>query len=387
VKTRDSDVEAVVKANTAFSAALYKTLSETNINFCFSPYSISTALAMTFAGARENTAKQMAGALCYNLSHQELHQSFAHLQNRLKAIQERGSIQLHIANSIWPHAGYPFLEEFLALLKEYYGALISSVDYGNPETVREKINSWVKNTTMGKIQGLIPTGALTTLTRLVLSNAIYFKGHWLSRFEKTHTQNDHFWVTSEKRTIIPMMRQKQEFRYSETNTLQILEIPYKGDDVAFMVLLPKARGGLRDIEKKFSEETLRKWTRDLRKREIHVSLPKCTLHSNFRLDASLKSMGMTDAFDENKADFSGMDGIPNWLSISAIFHKVFIDLNEEGAEAAAATAVVMRAKGLPPSCITFCADHPFIFLIREKRSGSILFLGRMVDPDSEDASV
>ena len=375
-------MEALVRGNTEFALDLYQKLRIVEDNLFFSPYSISTALAMTYAGARGNTEAQMAKALHFTLDQKQLHPAFASLEARLKIVQERGHIQLKVANRLWPQVGYPFLEEFLALTKEYYGVLITPVDYRNPEAACRIINAWVEEKTQGKIKELIPSGVLDHLTRLVLTNAIYFKGNWASRFDKTLTANAPFWVTPAEAVEVPMMAQKGEFRYAENDTLQILELSYVGDDLSLIVLLPKKVDGLAELEDTLTVEMLREWTSGLWKREVQVFLPRFRLGCQYRLKDTLKAMGMTDAFDSGKANFSGMDGIVHWLYIFKVFHNAFIDVNEEGAEAAAATAVIIKARSLsrPSPPATFRADHPFVFLIRENSTGSILFLGRVVNP-------
>ena len=254
--------------------------------------------------------------------------------------------------------------------------LITSVDYGNAEAACHTINTWVEERTESKIKDLIPSRILDGLTRLVLVNAIYFKGNWASQFDQSLTNDVPFWVTSDKQVQVPMMTQKHEFRYGEGNGLQILELPYAGDDFSMIVLLPREIGGLVKLEESLTVENLGRWVRNLWETEVVVFLPRFEITFPFRLDDTLKSMGMVDAFS-GKADFSGMDKEP--LFISAVLHKAFVAVNEEGTEAAAATAVIM-ARGSPSLPPIFRADHPFVFLIRENSTGSILFLGRVVNP-------
>ncbi|MDH5405343.1 MAG: serpin family protein [Candidatus Aminicenantes bacterium] len=380
----DSNLKIVVEGNTAFALELYRQLRSTEGNLFLSPYSISTALAMTYAGARENTAKQMADTLRFSLEQQQLHSAFARLESHLNAVQEKGNIQLNVANSLWPQKDYPFLKEYLALIKECYGVLITPVDYKTAHEAASKlINEWVEEKTKNKIRDLIQPGVLDALTRLVLVNAIYFKGNWASQFKEKQTENAPFRLLSRETIQVPTMSQKQKFGYAEDQSLQILELPYIGDDISMLVLLPKQVNGLSEIEKNLTVENLRKWTAHLSEQEVMVFLPKFKMTSEFRLDKALISMGMSEAFDMNKANFAGMDGNPNWLYIAAVIHKAFVDVNEEGTEAAAATAVVTKALSAPP--LTFRADHPFIFLIRENLTGSILFIGRVTDPTKEEA--
>lgn len=376
------DTKAVVEGNNAFALDLFRELKNNGGNIFFSPYSISTALAMTYAGARGNTAKQMADVLHFTLDPQELHPAFAGVETGLNAVQGKGNIRLSVANALWPMKGYPFRGQYLALVKKHYGVTITPLDYQRAvEAARKTINRWVEEKTQNKIENLIRPGVLNALTRLVLTNAIYFKGDWASRFKEELTKDDKFFLPSGKTVRAPMMNQEHKFGYAEFQSLQVLELPYIGNDLSMLVFLPKKKDGLGQLEKQLTVDKLKRWTAALGQRKVKVFLPKFKMTSQFRLDETLADMGMGDAFDSSRADFSGMDGRPNWLFIGAVIHKAFVDVNEEGTEAAAATAVVMRIKMAAPVPVpTFRADHPFLFLIRENATGSILFLGRVVDP-------
>lgn len=380
-----SDLTTVVQGNTQFALDLYQTLRPAVGNLFFSPYSISTALAMTYAGARGNTKTQMAHVLCFTLDQERLHPAFASLEAILKSVQAKGHILLKIANALWPQVGYPFLEEFLDLAKRYYGVLITPVNYCEAETARQRINTWVEEKTEEKIKELIPPGILDALTRLVLTNAIYFKGNWSSQFEVGLTETAPFFVTPFEKVPAPMMAQEHRFKYGESDSLQILELPYVGDDLAMVVLLPSRVDGLTALETTLTVENLEKWISSLEETRVQVFLPRFKISCGFKLNDALVSMGMDDAFDASRANFAGMDGRERWLYIAAVFHKAFVDVNEEGTEAAAATAIVMKVRGISQPIPVFRADHPFVFLIRERSTGSILFLGRVVNTISEAA--
>jgi serpin B len=384
------DLAAVVEANTLFALDLYAELKAVEGNLFFSPYSISTALAMTHAGARGNTEAQTAQVLHFTLGQGQLHPAFASLEAKLRAVQEKGHVQLSVANALWPQKGYAFLEDYLALTEKYYGVLITPVDYRETEAARQKINAWVEEKTQDKIKELIPPGILDVLTRLVLVNAIYFKGDWKSQFGQALTKPAPFWITLHEKIQTPTMTQRQRFRYAEGDGLQVLELPYAGDAVSMILLLPRKVDGLKKLEDSMTPKNLDKWTRRLKEREVQVFLPRFKESSQCRLEKTLASMGMVDAFEMDKADFSGMDGRKRWLYIAAVIHQAFVEVNEEGTEAAAATAVVIKARAAPgvsrPPLI-FRADHPFVFLIRDNRTGSILFLGRMVSPGTASGAV
>jgi serpin B len=365
--------------NTAFAIDLYHQLRGAEGNLFFSPYSISTALAMTYAGARGNTEAEMARVLHFDLNHltqEALHSAFAALETHLAQIQATGDIALHVANALWPQVGYAFLAAFLDLCQRCYGVTITPVDYaGDSEAARQQINAWVEEKTRDKIKELLKPDHVTPLTTLILVNAIYFKGNWASQFDPEDTDDAPFYRLAGDAVKAPMMRQKARFGYRETDDLQVLELPYVGGDLSMLVLLPCERDGLPALEAALTVDNLALWTQGLRPTEVLVLLPRFKLSGQFDLGETLQAMGMVDAF--YAADFSGMTGRRN-LFISAVVHKSFVDVNEEGTEAAAATAVVM-SRGFSPSPL-FVADHPFLFLIRENTTGSILFLGRVVDP-------
>jgi serpin B len=378
----DPSSVAVVQENTAFALDLYKALRAEEGNLFFSPYSISVAFAMTYAGARGETGRQMAQVLHFP-SEQQLHPIFSALEAELKTAQQSGGTLLRSANSLYPQTKYPFLEVFLTLLEMHYGAQVTALDYkNNPEAARDTINSWVAAKTEEKIKDLIPAGGLTPLTRLVLVNAIYFKGNWTSQFDQSRTIAAPFWIRSDHVLPVPMMQQTETFGYNETKDLQVLELPYRGDRLSMMILLPQQKNGLTELENNLTLENLAHWTRELQPREVQISLPRFKINCPFKLNDTLIAMGMKDAFDENKANFSGMDGQENWLYIEAVFHQAFVDVNEEGSEAVAATAVVTGSRSLPPPPAVFQANHPFIFLIREQHTGNVLFLGRFVTPEA-----
>ena len=377
-----SPTEVLMNGNTAFALDLYDELREDEGNLFFSPYSISTALAMTYAGARGNTEKQMAQVLHFTVPQDQLHPAFASMEAALKAIQEKGDVELRVANALWPQKDYVFLKEFLELTKKYYGSAITPLDYKTAhEAARRTINSWVERKTNEKIKDLIPEGVLDALTRLVLTNAIYFKGNWATQFDKNRTEDAPFHLLSGQSVQTPLMHQKQTCGYAEFEGLQVLELPYVGDDLSTVVLLPREVDGLTELEDGLTMENLEKWTKQLREEKVSIFLPKFTMTSQFQLEKTLGSMGMPDAFSSN-ADFSGMDGTKN-LFISAVIHKAFVAVDEEGTEAAAATGVVISLTAAPRPTPVFRADHPFVFVIRDNVSGSILFIGRVVDPTAK----
>lgn len=375
-----TDKEIVVEGNNVFVFDLYAQLKEEDGNLFFSPYSISTALAMTYAGARGNTATQMADVLHFDLPQDRLPLLFSELIQDLYTTPEESGYQLNIANALWGQQGELFLKEFLSLIKQSYRGGFYEVDFAKKgENARQTINKWVEEKTQDKIKELILPPDLTPLTMLVLTNAIYFKGYWSSQFKKENTKDTPFKLITGEEVDTPIMYQKAEFNYAEDDITQILEMSYIGNKLSMIILLPKKENGLKQLEGRFTIENFRSWISMLREQEVNVWVPKFKVTSRFYLEEILKEMGMSDAFSCPPADFSGMIRRKD-LFISHVIHKAFVDVNEEGTEAAAATAVVvMKGISMPK---TFKADHPFIFMIRDNRSGSILFLGRVMDPRS-----
>lgn len=289
-------VGSLVADNTAFALDLYQKLRAEPGNLFFSPHSISSALAMTYAGARGTTALEMAQALHFRLPPETLHTAFALLDARLHGIGQKGHVRLKVANALWPHLDYPFLEPFLALTRRYYDTQITPVDYGDAEAARAVINAWVEEKTEQKIQNLIPMGLLDALTRLVLVNAIYFKGDWASQFDQSRTDDAPFWVTPHEKVQAPLMWQQTEFRYGEADGLQILELPYAGNDLSMILLLPAAMDGLTELEARLTAANLARWTQTSRTREVQVVLPRFKMTYSVSLKRILKAMGMIAAF-------------------------------------------------------------------------------------------
>ena len=388
------DKKIIVDGNNEFALDLFAKLQSTKGNLFFSPYSISTALAMTYAGARNQTESQMAEVLHFPVSanrrmdssskslpdRQQFPKEFGKIIKDLNNRGQKGAYTLTVANALWGQKDYGFLEEFLELIESSYDGRLNEVDFIRAaENARETINAWVEKKTNGKIKNLISQGVLNAMTRLVLTNAIYFKGNWAKQFKEDRTQDAPFTLANGNKINVAMMNQKADFGYMETDTFQALEMPYVDQELSMVILLPKKSDALNEFEKTLTLENLTQWLTKIHKREVVVFVPKFKMTSQFSLASVLKSMGMEDAFSSN-ADFSGINGKRD-LFISAVIHKAYVEVNEEGTEAAAATGVVMRLTSVGPAPIpVFRADHPFLFLIRDNLTGSILFIGRVVNP-------
>jgi len=377
-----SERAAAVESNTALAADLYGALAKGDGNLFFSPYSISTALAMTSAGARGKTAEEMARVLHFGKDAEAIHRGFSALRKDLVA-NSNASSQLAIANRLFAQSGKEFLRPFLALTRDRYDAPVERLDFTTRfEPSRQHINQWVQEQTQDRIQDLLGPGTVTPDTRLVLANAVYFKAGWATPFHEHDTRPMPF--TSNGKTFdVSMMSNQVEAGYAESGGVQALELPYRRVSSAYLVmivLLPAKADGLAALESGLTAQSLGAWASRMEPRRAQVFLPKFKLQSAFRLAETLRALGMKTAFDSAAADFSGMDGQRDFF-VGEVAHKAFVEVNEVGTEAAAATAVGM-AKGtsVPSPPALFRADHPFVFAIVDVRSGGILFLGRVVDP-------
>lgn len=358
-----------------FALDLYGKLAGEKGNLFFSPYSVSTALGMTWAGARGTTAEELAKTLHFG---DDTHTAFSTLNARL--IGKQPGYQLSVANRLYVARGFTLLGPFTSLLKDQYAAPVEQVDFTKDET-RKRVNTWVEDQTNKRIKDLIPRGVFTGETRLALINAIYFKGTWATEFDKKATTDQPFF-TGGKDAKVPLMfahfDRAPGVRHGQAEGVQVLELPYKGGDVTMVVFLPTARDGLGALEKKLDSAKLEQLLKTLRPTSVDVWLPRFKVEQSFAMAGTLASMGMPSAFASGTADFSGMTGSKG-LFISAVIHKAFVEVNEEGTEAAAATGVVMGIESVVVTP-TFRADHPFVFALRDTKSGTLLFLGRVVDP-------
>ncbi|HEY1500987.1 MAG TPA: serpin family protein [Acidobacteriaceae bacterium] len=383
-----ADAAQVTQGNNAFAVDIYGRLRVQKGNLFFSPESISTAFAMADAGARGQTAAEMARVFHFTLPQERLHPAMGALLAGMNA--EHEGYELRVADALWAQQDAQLLPGYLSLMKADYGAGVNRVDFRTAaEAARGTINDWVAKETKDRIQNLIGRGVLTPATRLVLTNAIYFKGTWRSPFVKGATTEDGEFHLSAKQTAkAPLMHRTGGYRYYDGGTFQELEIPYASGDpddaLAMVVVLPKETDGLDALERKFTAAAAQEWVGKLAPVEkVMVTLPRFTMTQQFELSGTLATMGMPHAF-EPSADFSGMTGKPEFY-ISAAIHKAFIDVNEQGTEAAAATSTVMVAAAMrrsvpEPPPVEFRADHPFLFMIRDGKTGGILFLGRVEDP-------
>jgi serpin B len=379
----EAQLAELTAGNNAFAFDLYQSVRRNDGNLIYSPYSVSVALAMTYAGARTDTERQMSGVLHYTLPQNQLHPAFNYLDlgltqgNQDSSKQSNDGFRLSVANSIWGQVGYSFLPEYLDQLATNYGSglrLVDFVDKSNREQSRQAINDWVSEATEGKIKDLLAEGMLTEYTRLVLANAIYFNAKWEIPF-LNGTSGDEFTLINGERITVPMMSLRTDIAYAEGEGYQAVELLYKGKRIHMIVLLP-SQGQFDAFESSLNTKRLDAIIDSLSSRDIRLFMPKFTYEASLNLCETLAGMGMPNAFNPALADFSGMTGKTE-LFISQIVHKAFIAVDEIGTEAAAATGVIVEVVSQP---LEIKINRPFIYVIRDNQTGTILFIGRVMNP-------
>jgi len=372
----EQSVKTLVEVINDFSFKFYEKLIDDNAeNIFFSPYSIFVALAMTYEGGRGETADEMFDILNFQQNDEISLCTFGKIYNLLNQVKE---YTLSTANALWIKQDYPFLEDYLNFIENYYMGKATEVDFSDVEGAAKLINDWVEANTNGKIKDLIKNSDIDPFyTALILTNAIYFKGLWKTEFDTENTIDKDFEISPGNKVTVPMMNiEEGTFNYTETVDLKILELPYNGDDVSMILVLPK-ENNITVAEQAINPNSLPEWKDSFTELDVQVSIPKFKLETEYDLKSYLKKMGMNVSFTPN-ADFSGMAGRKD-LYIGKVVHKAFVEVNEEGTEAAAATAVHMVLTAMP-DIESFNADHPFIFLIQHRETGNILFMGRVIDP-------
>jgi len=370
-----------------FGFDLFKKIDEgwgTESNLFYSPYSVFTALAMTYEGARNNTASQMRDVLSVEQDNDTFHE---YMKNLYEYLNENSDYNISTANALWPKVGFELLQEYTDIIETYYGGNTNPVDYSDAKKASDIINGWVENQTNNLIKNLVPESAINQLTRLILTNAIYFKGTWQIQFDKENTTMRDF-LKSDGETIqvdtMKLTETEDLFNYTETEDLKILELGYKGNDLSMIIILPKEKlTDLSDIVNSLNKDDYSEWIDQMTQKKVDIYLPKFEFETKYTLNSYLVELGMSDAFNSIKANFSGMNDKID-LFINAVLHKAFVKVNEEGTEAAAATAVVIGTTSIEPpketERIDFKCDHPFLFTIYHKETGTILFMGKVTEP-------
>jgi serpin B len=379
---------ALVDANNAFALNLYRQLASEQAgagqNLFFSPYSMSAALCMTLAGAKGQTADEMRTVLALSsISGQDAASLFGQLNTAIKPADPK-VCQLTVANALWGEKTFPFRKDFVDLIAKSYQGNLTNLDLINAsEPSRQQINQWVEEQTNQRIKDLLAQGTIDALTRLVLTNAIYFKGQWTEAFEKNKTKPLPFIVSPGNMVQVPMMfKHATSIGHCKADSLAVAQLPYKGGELYMIVLLPDAPDGLPALEKQLTVGQLDLWISSVKTQKVNLYLPRFTMTRDYSMNKPLQALGMKQAFLPGGADFTGLSDSPDAkeLFVSAVVHKAFVEVNEEGTEAAAATGVVVGLKMAPMATPTFRADHPFLFLIRHDKTGEILFLGRFSQP-------
>ena len=376
--------QEIVEGNNRFAFKLYNELkSSTNNNLFYSPFSISTALAMVYAGARNETALQMSQTMNFPQG-DKFHSDYKNLLDRLNEGTE-GKIKLNIANGLWAQKDYKFLDSYFGIVKSNYNSELKNVDFTDPiesEKTRKEINAWVEQKTNERIKDILSQGDLTSMTRLVLVNAIYFYGDWANPFEKQATMPKDFILIDGSKTNVSYMNRQGRYNYYEDSKIQAIEIPYKDNKASLVIFLPNKKNEITEFEKSFDYKYYQDIIAAFQISSVRLSLPKFQTTYKINLGTTLSHMGMPLAFSSSGADFSGMTGKRD-LCISEVIHQAFINVDEKGTEAAAATAVLMKATAVrtPIEPKIFNADHPFIFIIKDNTTGSILFMGKIMNPE------
>jgi len=377
------DRSALIRGNTTFAVDLYRLeAAQQSGNIFFSPYSISTAMAMVDAGARGMTATEIKKAMRFPFTEKRLAEAWASVLDDVN--QHKGGFDLLTANALWAARGIEFRSSFLATARGEFGARIEALDFAHAsEAARERINKWVSDTTRDKIRELIARGMLTKDTLLVLTNAIYMKAKWEDPFPKSATDVKGKFHAPGGDVTVPMMHTTETFSFFKGEGVRVLELPYQGNELSMVIVLPQSTAGLAVIEKDLTPEKIEAWQAKLTPARVSVSFPRFTSEMTLDLNDTLQAMGIKRAFQmTGGADFSGMSEKEK-IAISRVIHKARVDVDEQGTEAAAATAVIgvrsAAIRPLPPPEV-FVADHPFLFIIRRNGSGSVLFLGRLMKP-------
>lgn len=373
----EAELKLFAAANNEFAVNLYQELRRNDGNLFFAPYSIRSALMLAYAGARGQTAAQMAGVLRLPASNRDAFQACREIETEIASRARPGAIEIDTASALWRQAELPLVPSYVDLVRDALGAKLLEADFEkSPEGAARVINDWVKTHTRGRITRLVGPDSINPLTRLVLTTAIFFQGKWKDPFPRSATRPAPFWPAGSTETVqVAMMHLEESFRFAQFDVFQAAEFPYRGGMMSMVVLLPYARDGWIDLEKRLSAPQLSQWLRDLREERVTVSLPKFQIGSSFGLIPELARMGIRAAFDPGSADFSGMT--LEKLFISAVTHSSKVEVDEAGTVAAAATEVYLSLCMKP----VFRADHPFLFIIRDVPTDTILFIGRVLKPE------
>jgi len=377
-----SDARQLVKANTAFAVALHKQLARAEGNIVVSPLSVSMALALVYSGARDETGEEMRRVMGFPLEPTRQHLAYAILRQQMSEGSANPGFELNVANALWGRAGFDFAPEYEAIVKDHFGAEFHFIDFGDSAAASNAINSWVRTNTKGKIREITQPASIDPGSRLIVTNAVFLRGQWLASFNPDLTDDVRFYRSESDSVKVPMMRQTSTYPYADSETWQAVELPYAGKSASMVFLLPRQRDGLAALERDLSAEGLEKILGELKDAKVDVQVPRFRMEGEYRLKEPLSAMGMPAVFSPGAANLLGMTTVPPSLplAIGSVAHRAVIEVDEKGTVAAAATAIIIKRGPKTPSHPMFRADHPFLFLVRDLRTGSILFMGRLIDP-------
>ena len=386
--------DSVVQGNRKFAIDLFQKLATKERNLCFSPHSLSVLFAMLYAGARGNTASQIAQTLHFHADQKALHSQIADIHQQLIAGSKQGFYELRIGNRIWSQVGYPLQRAFLETVATHYQSGVEQTDFSQSQETCEVMNRWIEKQTGGLIKNLVNQGMFSATSRAIPTSAIYFKGMWVDPFWKKATRDEDFWVSPQRMVRTPMMQRQLDVPYAEHSDVQMLELPYRHLEdraqpaMSMFVLLPRTRGELENISNRLHPRQLERWLHGLKSQTVKIFLPKFRIESLCAPRNALEALGMVNAFDPLTADFSGMAQTEEPYWIEKLLQKAYINVDEEGTEAAAvsmSTFFTCMTRGKRPPIPVFRADHPFLFLIRHNPSGCIVFIGKVNDPQEQSA--
>ena len=375
-----ADDTSITATNNKFAIDFYRQISDSPKNIFFSPVSMYVAFSILYEGARENTAQQMQDVFGFEPDRDARHNSTSHFISSIN--RDDPHIELSTANALWIANWFEPYDSYTSVAQETYHSTSEKVDFLDEDDGVKKINQWASDNTNGKIDKVITTASVNPLTAMIINNAIYFKGTWATQFPEENTAESTFWKNSEDSVDTDFMRMLGVFNYTKSDDAQILKMSYEGDRISMLVILPDDIDGLKQIEDSMSHEQIKQWTQNLHKQQVEVSMPKFQITERYVLNGALKNLGMSDAFSSEEADLGGITDISQRiLYVTTATQDTFIDVNEEGTEAAAVTSIIAGTVSVPPPPPRFIADHPFLFIIQDDESGTILFMGRISDPE------
>ena len=370
---------SIAKSNNEFAIDFYKLVSDNTNNHFFSPLSIYAAFSILYEGARGNTADELAQTFGFETDDAIRHNDTAHMISSINRNDTHATLAL--ANALWLADGFSPSESYLGIAHETYEATTKTVDFTNTTDSVDRINTWAANNTNNKITEVITENNVDAATAMIINNAIYFKGTWLTQFQPEFTQESDFWLSETNNVTTDFMNTGDSFNYTKSDGAQVLKMPYEGDRLSMLVILPDERHGIKQLEENLSAEQIEKWRQELYYTDVSVSMPKFTMFTNYNLIPPLKALGTSSVFSSALSDLTGIvDPGGNRLFVNGASQAAFVDVNEEGTEAAAVTTIIMDFISEPSRSENFIADHPFIFIIQDDESGIILFMGRMYDP-------